>query len=216
MSGGRGLAPILAIFLLASTASVVAAAGADGPPAERREGAVTAPPAPDETETPPEPGVPADAGDAGSTAGGGETGGAIPGATVPAARSGMPSLEELTATRDRPLFSPDRRPPPGPPEADAPTTPEMAEPAEFRPVLVGVVAGPGVGIAMVKKATGDGVVRVRVDEAYEGWTLSEVDERSATFVRGEERVVTTLARARAPVVTETPDDGEGGTPSAPP
>jgi hypothetical protein len=96
-------------------------------------------------------------------------------------------LSTLTATRERPLFSPSRRaptravanapaiPPPLPP-------PAVAEHPDL--TLVGTVTGETRGLAVfIDKAT-RATVRLRPGEDHKGWTLRSVEARSATLHKG--------------------------------
>ena len=104
------------------------------------------------------------------------------------------SMDSLSVTRERPLFSASRRPPPPKP---APTTPpapnvEAARPAEpERPPLIleGTAIGKPRAIALVLDETTKGSVRLHVGEAAEGWQLRSIDARRVT-VEKTGRVVT--------------------------
>jgi general secretion pathway protein N len=94
----------------------------------------------------------------------------------------LPRLEDLAETRQRPLFSPTRRPPPPPPPpppavvAEAPVA-EAAEPEPETPppfVLAGVVTGSTLTLAMLQNRDTAEVARVRRGEEVLGWTVTEV------------------------------------------
>lgn len=95
---------------------------------------------------------------------------------------------------ERPVFAPDRRPPPVPPPP-APAPP----PDPFATIQIrGIFTGADGGIL----ATVDGKTRrVKVNQAIGNWTLKSINGRDATFVQGEENRVVRLAYARldAPV-----------------
>src|SRR3954468_22885603 len=116
-------------------------------------------------------------------------------------------LNALTATRERPLFNPARRPAmqaapavianvPAPP-------PPPAEPEQLGLRLLGTIAGRDNGIAIcLNLATGD-VVRVRTGESFEGWRLHAVRGREASFEKASRQAVIALPSpedARAPVL----------------
>jgi general secretion pathway protein N len=127
-------------------------------------------------------------------------------------RADLPSLAALTATRDRPLFIPGRRPPPDAPvavPADAAPADEPAAEPEVVPVLVGVVAGPGLAVALLREAGGTEVKRIHVEEVFGGWRLVEISERSAVVQRGETRRVLSLKRPGEPAPGEAAADAEG-------
>ncbi len=100
-------------------------------------------------------------------------------------------LETLAATRDRPLFSPTRRPPPPPVEVAAPapapsTEPVLAKPTEPEPPpfdLVGVVVGEVNSYVLLRNRTSNEVVRLRQGDAQDGWRVGQVSLRSAVLER---------------------------------
>jgi general secretion pathway protein N len=105
-------------------------------------------------------------------------------------------LNTLTATRERPLFAPSRRPamqavpavianlPPPPPPA--------AEPEQLGLRLLGTITGRNDGIAIcLNPATGE-VLRVRTGESFEGWNLRTVRGREATFEKASQQTVLAL------------------------
>lgn len=96
-------------------------------------------------------------------------------------------LSTLTATRDRPLFSPSRRAP-KPVVANAPAVPPPppAPAVAQRPdlVLVGTVTGDTRGVAVFVDTTTRGTVRLRTGEDHSGWTLRSVEAKSVTLRKG--------------------------------
>jgi general secretion pathway protein N len=107
-------------------------------------------------------------------------------------------LSQLAATRDRPIFSPSRRPPP--PVAAAPiyvppTAPRVAKAEPERPplILVGTIAGENDAIAVfVLQGTGT-TVRLHTNDSHEGWVLRSVQGREATLQKGGASAVMALA-----------------------
>ncbi|HEX4553703.1 MAG TPA: hypothetical protein VH249_06940 [Xanthobacteraceae bacterium] len=107
-------------------------------------------------------------------------------------------LSQLAATRDRPIFSPSRRPPP--PVAAAPiyvppTAPRVAKAEPERPplILVGTIAGENDAIAVfVLQGTGT-TVRLHANDSHEGWVLRSVQGREATLQKGGASAVMALA-----------------------
>lgn len=94
----------------------------------------------------------------------------------------------FVALLERPLFSPTRRPPP--PKAAEEGTPSDAMGAAR---LLGLFEGKDDGGAIIQI---DGKPRrVRLHEAVEGWQLSAVQQRSATFTRAGQTRVLQLTRA---------------------
>jgi hypothetical protein len=105
-------------------------------------------------------------------------------------------LNTLTATRERPLFAPSRRPPaqalpavianvPAPP-------PPSAEPEQLGLRLLGTIAGREGGIAICLNVATSEVVRVRTGESFEGWNLRAIRGREATFAKASRQEVLAL------------------------
>ena len=103
-------------------------------------------------------------------------------------------LEQLAATRERPIFSPSRRP------AARPTLTHVAPvavqlpakpPVVERPAvsLIGTVIGTNVRIAVFLEAVTQKVVRLRVGQDHEGWVLRRVKEREVTLVKDVEQTL---------------------------
>jgi general secretion pathway protein N len=109
-------------------------------------------------------------------------------------------LSSLSMTRERPIFSPSRRPAP-PPGMAAPYVPPASPPQPpskpiepDRPLLTlsGTLAGgrQGVGI-FVKDA--DKTLRLKTGEYYEGWILRSIHGGEATFQNGERTATLAMA-----------------------
>ena len=107
-------------------------------------------------------------------------------------------LTQLAVTRDRPIFSPSRRPPA--PVAAAPIyvpppAPRVAKAEPDRPplILVGTIAGEKDAIAVfVLQGTGT-TIRLHPNESHEGWVLLSVQGREATMSKGGASAVMALA-----------------------
>jgi general secretion pathway protein N len=118
----------------------------------------------------------------------------------PSATQGNPlwsiPLRALSATRERPLFSPSRRPP-APviaeaPTPAAPTIPIVSKPAEPENpplVLMGTVVSSEKRVAIVFNRTTRQVIRVREGAEEQGWRVRLVSPRSAV-VEKDDRSVT--------------------------
>ena len=116
-------------------------------------------------------------------------------------------LQDLTETRDRPLFSPSRRPPPPPVEAPPPPAPVVAEvkpPANEPPPfdLVGVVVGGDVRFVLLARH-GGGVSRLREGDERDGWRVGDISIRSVKVERDGREQSIALA-GPAPTLVETP------------
>jgi hypothetical protein len=106
-------------------------------------------------------------------------------------------LSKLSMTRDRPIFSPSRRPPPPPAMMPVIAKPvERAKPAEPENpplVLVGTVVGEDSGIAVLVEQATENVVKLRVNESHQGWTLRSIQGREVTFQNDRKSSVLALA-----------------------
>ena len=107
-------------------------------------------------------------------------------------------LSQLAATRERPLFSPSRRPPPAAivqaaPAAAAPP-PKPAEPDKPPLVLVGTVNGEGAAIGLFANPADRSVVRLKTGQDHKGWVLSTVQRRQAVLTKGPQIAVLELPR----------------------
>ena len=128
-------------------------------------------------------------------------------------------LGRFVATLERPLFSPSRRPPP-PPPPPAPPPPPPPPPDPLATVhLYGVFAGDDGGGIIVRV---DGKPRrVRISERIGAWTVTDIDNRNVTLVRGGETRILKLVHARpaapAPApVAGAPAGGAANTPAPAP
>jgi general secretion pathway protein N len=102
-------------------------------------------------------------------------------------------LEQFWITRERPLFSPSRRPPPPPPTYVAPVAVRqpVKPPEPERPgiSLIGTVIGTNVHIAVFLETKTQTVVRLRLGEAHQGWMLRLVKAREVTLVKDVEQTL---------------------------
>jgi hypothetical protein len=123
---------------------------------------------------------------------------------------GIP-MSALTATRERPVFSPTRRPPAPPPEpmpAAEPPAPPPAEPEQPLFTLVGTVTGKTENVAVVIDQTTKGLIRLHIGEAVSGWHLRSIDSRAMTVEKDNRRVTITLPAApesAAPAPADLPE-----------
>jgi hypothetical protein len=106
-------------------------------------------------------------------------------------------LKQLSITRERPVFSPSRRPPPpATPTYVAPvavrSAPKPVEPERPSITLLGTILGSTESIGVFFNPTTRDIVRLRVGEDHEGWALRSVKTREATLVKDRERVVLEL------------------------
>jgi hypothetical protein len=108
-------------------------------------------------------------------------------------------LASLTATRERPIFLPSRRPPPGLELASVQPQPVSALSQSRRPnlSLVGAITGEAEGIAIFLDETTKGIVRMKTGESRSGWILRLVTKRQATLQKGSETAVLVLPSSTA-------------------
>ena len=98
-------------------------------------------------------------------------------------------LTSLTATRERPIFSPTRRPPPvlvkpAPTQAASTGQPSLA--------LVGAIAGENEGIAIFLDGATKNIIRMKTGESHGGWTLRAVKAREAILENEQDTATLTL------------------------
>lgn len=115
---------------------------------------------------------------------------------------GIP-IKNLTATRDRPIFSSSRRPPP-PMVAITPYVPPQrpVKPASPQLTILGTVLGAAVGedstvntmdgIGIFLDQTNNTVVRLKTGDYHNGWLLRSLRGREATLQYDREAVVLAL------------------------
>ena len=98
-------------------------------------------------------------------------------------------LTALSATRERPIFSPTRRPPP---TIARPTPIQL--PSEGQPVLtlVGAIAGEDGGLAIFVDSATKAIVRLKPGESHSGWILQEVKVREAILKKEQKIAVLVL------------------------
>ena len=110
-----------------------------------------------------------------------------PPANAPVRSLALPPLEELRAARERPLFSPRRRP-----DAEAAgeteTSPVEESPESLPFELTGVVMGTDVAIAILRNRDTQETVHLRQGEALDAWSLEQIAQRHVVF-RQEDRQV---------------------------
>lgn len=105
-------------------------------------------------------------------------------------------LSNLSTTRDRPIFSPSRRPPP-PAVAAAPpaqATPPPTSPRIERPQLslIGTVGGDEESIGIFVDETTKAALRLKIGGDYQGWELRSVQGRDVTLQRDQKTTILSL------------------------
>jgi len=114
---------------------------------------------------------------------------------VPAGKSANPlwdvPISALSATRDRPIFSASRRPPPVAAPAmvmRAPPPPAPKEPERPNLQLVGTVIGDEESFGIFVDPSSQTPLRLRVGAAHEGWVLQSVQPRQVMLQKDVEMV----------------------------
>jgi hypothetical protein len=108
---------------------------------------------------------------------------------------GIP-LTQLPGTRDRPIFSPSRRPPP--PEVAAEPVVVKATPPRKKEVeppqlsLVGTIASDDGGFGIFLDQSTRTALRLKVGEDYQGWKLNAIQGREVTMEKDHQGAVLTL------------------------
>jgi hypothetical protein len=104
-------------------------------------------------------------------------------------------LSQLSETRDRPIFSPSRRPPPVAAAANpAPVKPPPRQ-QEIRPPqlsLVGTIASEDEGFGIFLDQSTKVALRLKVGEDYQGWKLRAISGREVTMEKDEHAAIMTL------------------------
>ena len=98
-------------------------------------------------------------------------------------------LASLAATRERPIFSSSRRPPPVVLKTAATQPLSKAQPTF---ILVGAIAGESEGIAIFLDGTTNGIIRLKTGESHAGWTLQTVKAREAVLQKEQRTMVVEL------------------------
>jgi hypothetical protein len=106
-------------------------------------------------------------------------------------------LKQLSTTRERPIFSPSRRPPPpATPTYVAPVAVRQqvkpAEPERPAITLLGTIVGSADRIGVFLEPATRNVVRLRIGEDHQGWVLRSVQARDVTLVKDREETVLEL------------------------
>jgi hypothetical protein len=110
-------------------------------------------------------------------------------------------LARLSATRERPIFSPSRRPPPSAVAAEpaivkAPVV-RKKEPEAPQFVLVGTIASEEEGFGIFLDQSTKGALRLKVGEDYQGWKLRAIRGREVTMEKDQQAAVLALPQPGA-------------------
>jgi hypothetical protein len=131
-------------------------------------------------------------------------------------------IKALSETRDRPIFTPSRRPPP-PPVVEKPYTPPPPPPVATKPPpeplalsLLGTIAGDNDGVALFMEKGSQEVVRLRTGESHQGWVLRSVQGRQAMLEKGDRKETITLPTPGDTAAAGGPPGAPGGAPPGAP
>ncbi len=110
-------------------------------------------------------------------------------------------LTQLSATRERPIFSPSRRPPPSAVAAE-PAIVKTAvvrkkEPEAPQFALVGTIASDEEGFGIFLDQSTKGALRLKIGEDYQGWKLRAINGREVTMEKDQQAAVLTLPQPGA-------------------
>jgi len=105
-------------------------------------------------------------------------------------------LTQLSVTRERPIFSPSRRPPPAavaaePAAVKAPPA-RKREPEPPQLVLVGTIASDEEGFGIFLDQSTKMALRLKVGDDYQGWKLRAIQGREVTMEKDQQTAVLTL------------------------
>jgi general secretion pathway protein N len=118
-------------------------------------------------------------------------------------------LNRLSATRDRPIFSPSRRRPPpavaAEPKLSVPNAAPPRGPARPPLSLVGTIASDEEGFGIFLDESTRVPLRLKIGEDYQGWKLRSVRGREATLENDRQTVVMSLPQ---PGEMQRPPSGE--------
>jgi hypothetical protein len=146
------------------------------------------------------------------------------GQTAPAAKPGalpivegdaaLPALDDLSETRERPLFSSTRRPPEVEPTAQ--TAAPIAEGASMPFELVGIALGTDVSAAIFRNTDSKEETRVAKGGKIGNWSVEDISERAVVLRGSDKRVRMRLFNeASAPGIKVSRVGGEDDAADAP-
>jgi hypothetical protein len=112
-------------------------------------------------------------------------------------------LSSLSVTRERPLFSPSRRPPAPAVVAvsvsAAAPPPKPAEPDHPLLTLVGTIIGEAESIGIFADQATNKFIRLKTGQAHAGWTLRAIAGREAIFEKDKREAILVLPARSATV-----------------
>jgi hypothetical protein len=117
---------------------------------------------------------------------------------------GIP-LTQLSGTRERPIFSPSRRPPPPAVaveqvQARPPPRKKVIEPPQLS--LVGTIASENESYGIFLDQATKAALRLKVGDDYQGWSVRTIQGREVTIEKDQQGVVLTLPDSGGPASGE--------------
>ena len=126
-----------------------------------------------------------------------------PQAVSPGKPFALPPLDELRATRERPLFSPSRQPDAAPEgESETPVMEESPDSVSYE--LTGVVIGTDVQVAIFKNRDTQETVHLRQGENLDAWSIEEIAQRHVILRQDDRQITMELFRDKSPLGVGTP------------
>jgi general secretion pathway protein N len=104
-------------------------------------------------------------------------------------------LTQLSGTRDRPIFSPSRRPPPAAVAAEPAVVRPPPRKKEIEPpqlALVGTIASGAEGFGIFIDQSTKAALRLKVGEDFQGWKLLTIRGREVAMSKDGRSAVLTL------------------------
>lgn len=128
-------------------------------------------------------------------------------------------LSRLSETRNRPPFSPSRRPPKpvvvvAKPVAPAAPPPKPPEPVTSQLSLVGTIVSARGGVGLFVNAADKSTIRLKTGENHKGWILRAIEPHQAELANGLDRVVLKLPPPDMKTVAAAPVAPSAGTAQA--
>jgi len=122
-------------------------------------------------------------------------------------------FSSLSTTRERPIFSPSRRPPPpvvaaAPRPSAPPPAPKPQRVERPQLSLVGTIAGGEESFGIFVDQTTKAALRLKIGEDYQGWKLRAVQGREVTLEHDQLTAILTLPQPGAGALSSMPGQVE--------
>jgi general secretion pathway protein N len=130
-------------------------------------------------------------------------------AAAPVSPLAAQPLDRFSVTRDRPLFSPTRRPPAAPVVAAAPPPPPPPPPEVM---LLGVVMDGDDAHALVRTGPAAKILRLRIGDEIGGWKVGQIESRKLVLLLSGRTATFTMFSGKD--VKRWPNTAAGAPPNA--